>query len=62
MSIDTVENAEIKKRSHIMEELASTCRKPNSHEILQVAVSISYEDDESWFDAYKDINLWHDAW
>ena len=22
---------------------------------------MSYENDESWFDVFKDINLWHDA-
>ena len=44
-----------------MEELASTCRESDSHELLQVVVFMSYEDNNSLFDAYKDIEWWHDA-
>ena len=57
VSINTVDNVEIITSSHIMEESAATCRTSDSHELLQVAVSILYKDDESWFDTYKDIDL-----
>ena len=61
VSIDSVDNAEIITNSHIMEESVSTCRKSDSPELLQVVVSMSYEDDKSWFDAYEDIDSWYDA-
>ena len=41
VSIDTVDNVEIITSSHIIEELVYTYRKSNSHELLQVIVSMS---------------------
>ena len=61
MSINTIDNAVIITSSHIMEKLTSMCRKSDSHELFQVAVSMSYEDDKSLFDVKNDFDLWHDA-
>ena len=44
-----------------MKESTSICRKFDSQEFLLVTISISHDDDESWFDAHKDFDLWHDT-
>ena len=61
VSIDTVDNAEIITSSHIMEELIYACHKFDSQELLPVTVSMSHDDDESWFDVHKDFDSWHDT-
>ena len=44
-----------------MEESTFTCRRFESQELLQVTVSMSHKADESWFDAQKDFDSWHDT-
>ena len=44
-----------------MEKSTSTCGKFDPHKLPTVTVSMSHEDDESWFDAHEDFDLWHNT-
>ena len=59
MSFDAIDDAEFTTSIHIVRELTSTCRKFDSQELLPVTISMSHDDDESWFDAHKDFDSWH---
>ena len=61
VSIATVYNIEITTNNHIIKKSTSTCCKSYSQELLSVIISMAYDDDESWFDAHKDFDLWHNT-
>ena len=52
VSFDTVDNAEITTSIHITKESTSTCCKFDSQDLLLVTISMSHDDDKSWFDAH----------
>ena len=61
MSIDTMANVEIIASSHTIKKSTYTCHKSDSYELLHMAVSPPYKDDDSWFDAYENDESWFDA-
>ena len=58
MLFDIVDKAEITTSIHIIKESTSTCRKFDSQELLPVTISMTHDDDKSWFDAHKDFDSW----
>ena len=45
-----------------MKYSTSTCRKFDSQELLLVTISVSHDDDESWFDAHIEFfDLWYNT-
>ena len=61
ISFNTEDNAEIITSIHITKESTFTCYKFDSQDLLPVTVSMSHDDDDSWFDAHKDFDLWHNT-
>ena len=60
-SFDIVNETEITPSINITKKSTSTCRKFYSRDLVTVTISMSHDDDKSWFDAHEYFDSWYDT-
>jgi len=60
-SFDIADDAEITTSIHITKESTYASLKFDSQHPVIVAISMSHDDDEPWFHAQEDFDLWYDT-